>query len=98
MPIPANQHAQVTDIKSGRRNSAKDANSLKEALSLNEQQHEILAALLGEVSDTEEPGQAEDEPKANEAAVSKERTEALEERKGALLEIIKSFENKEGQR
>ena len=98
VPIPANQHAQVTDIKSGRRNSAKDANSLKEALSLNEQQHEILAALLGEVSDTEEPGQAEDEPKANEAAVSKERTEALEERKGALLEIIKSFENKEGQR
>ena len=87
-PTPANPLAMVTDVKSGRRNSAKDAESIKEALSLNEQQHEVLVALLGEVSDTEESGGAKDEPKANDAAVSKEQTEAAKAAKDALLEKI----------
>ena len=87
-PTPANPLAMVTDVKSGRRNSAKDAESIKEALSLNEQQHEVLVALLGEVSDTEESGGAKGEPKANEEASSKEQTEAAKAAKDALLEKI----------
>ena len=84
VPIPANQNAVVTEIKSGRRNSAKDADKLKQIIQLAQE-------CLGELDDTEEPEKANDEPKANDAAVSKEQTEAFEARKGALLETIKKY-------
>ena len=80
-PTPANPLAMVTDVKSGRRNSAKDADKLKQIIQLAQE-------CLGELDDTEEPESGSDEPKANEAAVSKEQTEAFEKRKGALLEKI----------
>lgn len=89
-PTPAQPLAEMVSVKSGRRNSAKDADRLQQIIALAQE-------CLGELDDTEEPEKAESEPKANEAAVSKEQTEALEAKKGALLEIIKSFENKEGQ-
>ena len=84
VPIPANQNAVVTEIKSGRRNSAKDADRLQQFLKLAQE-------CLGELDDTEEPEQQDSEPKANEGASSKEQTEALKARKGALLEKIKKL-------
>ena len=84
VPIPSNQNAVVTEIKSGRRNSAKDADKLKQIIQLAQE-------CLGELDDTEEPESGSDEPKANEAAVSKEQTEAFEKRKGALLATIKKY-------
>lgn len=83
-PTPANPLAQVTEIKSGRRNSAKDADKLKQIIQLAQE-------CLGELDDTEEPESGSDEPKANETAVSKEQTEAFEKRKGALLATIKKY-------
>lgn len=85
VPIPANQHAQVTEIKSGRRNSAKDADKLRQIIALAQE-------CLGEIDDTEEPKSADDEPKANDAAVSKELTEAEKASQGALLKTIDEIE------
>lgn len=85
VPIPANQHAQVTEIKSGRRNSAKDADKLRQIIALAQE-------CLGEIDDTEEPKPADDEPKANDAAVSKELTEAEKASQGALLKTIDEIE------
>ena len=90
-PTPANPFAQVTDIKSGRRNSKKDLetmdaieSSLKDALA-------SLHSLRESVNDNGEPNETNNEPKANDAAVSKEQTEALMIRKGALQERIKNL-------
>ena len=47
VPIPANQRAEVTDIKAGRRNSKKDADAIREAITL-------LQGVLGELEDIEE--------------------------------------------
>ena len=80
-PTPANPLAMVTDVKSGRRNSAKDADKLKQIIQLAQE-------CLGELDDTEEPESGSDEPKANEAAVSEELTEAEKAAKDALLEKI----------
>ena len=82
--VPANDDAGVTDVKSGRRNSKSDADKINQAISL-------LQDVLGELDDTGEPSEDEDEPKANEEASSKERTEALMIRKGALQERIKNL-------
>ena len=91
VPIPANQHAVVTEIKSGRRNSKKDLetmdaieSSLKDALA-------SLHSLRESVNDNGEPNETNNEPKANEEASSKEQTEALMIRKGALQERIKNL-------
>lgn len=78
VPIPANPRAEVTDIKSGRRNSAKDADAIREAISL-------LQGVLGELDDTEDDSIEEDEVKANEAS---EEPEQSNSRKNALLEVI----------
>lgn len=86
VPIPANQHAQVTEIKSGRRNSAKDADKLNQIIRLAQE-------VLGEIDDTEDNGNANEEPKAN--PEGEEQTEAIRARKDALLETIKSLENEE---
>ena len=83
-PTPAQPLAEMVSVKSGRRNSAKDADKLKQIIQLAQE-------CLGELDDTEEPESGADEPKANEAAVSKEQTEAFEKRKGALLATIKKY-------
>lgn len=83
-PTPAQPLAEMVSVKSGRRNSAKDADKLKQIIQLAQE-------CLGELDDTEEPESGSDEPKANEAAVSKEQTEAFEKRKGALLATIKKY-------
>ena len=99
VPIPANQTAIVTEIKgetpetkeaepeekSGRRNSKKDADAIREAITL-------LQGVLGELEDIAEPtDEGEDEPKANEA--SEEPKESNPE-KEAMLSYIKSMEVK----
>ena len=85
-PTPANPLAQVTEIKSGRRNSAKDADKLNQIIRLAQE-------VLGEIDDTEDNGNANEEPKAN--PEGEEQTEAIRARKDALLETIKSLENEE---
>lgn len=86
VPIPANQNAVVTEIKSGRRNSASDADKLNQAISL-------LRDVLGEVEDKpEESDEGEGEQEANAEASAKEPKEAANARKDALLERIKGLE------
>lgn len=75
---PANQNAVVTDIKSGKRNSKKDADAIKQAIAL------LQGVIDNEEDDSEE---TEDAPKANEDTTSKE-LEEINARKDALLEYI----------
>ena len=82
VPIPANQRAEVTDVKAGRRNSAKDADTIKEAITL-------LQSLLGELEEAVEPEGGEDKEKANAAA---EEPDLSNPKKDALLEYIKNME------
>ena len=88
VPIPANPRAEVTEIKSGRRNSKADAEKLEQAITL-------IRDVLGQLDDTEpEPEESETEEeasKANAAAVTEE-LEMLNSRKDALLERIKTME------
>ena len=76
--VPANQNAVVTDIKSGKRNSKKDADAIKQAITL------LQGVLDNEEDDSEE---TEETPKANEETTSKE-LEEINARKDALLEYI----------
>ena len=78
MVVPANQNAVVTDIKSGKRNSKKDADAIKQAITL-------LQGVLDNEEET--PEETEDAPKANEDTTSKE-LEEINARKDALLEYI----------
>lgn len=77
-PIPANTRAGVTDIKAGRRNSAKDADAIRQAI-----------ALLQGVLDDEETPDGEDKAKANAAA---EELEQSNPSKDNLLAYIKNME------
>lgn len=78
VPIPANQRAEMTEVKSGRRNSAKDADTIRQAI-----------ALLESVLEEEASESVEDEVEVNEA--SEEQTQSNTE-KAILLEYIKSME------
>ena len=78
VPIPANQNAVMTDIKAGRRNSAKDADAIRQAI-----------ALLQGVLDDEETPDGEDEAKANAAAEELEQSNPI---KDDLLAYIKGME------
>lgn len=76
--VPANQNAVVTDIKSGKRNSKKDADAIKQAITL-------LQGVLDNEEET--PEETEETPKANEDTTSKELDE-INARKDALLSYI----------
>lgn len=87
VPIPANQHAQVVEIKegapevkAGKRNSKKDADAIKQAITL------LQGVLDSEESEEDTP--TEDAPEANAKA---EEPTASNEAKSKLLETIKSF-------
>ena len=82
VPIPANQNAVMTEVKAGRRNSAKDADRLRQIIALAQE-------CLGELEDTEEPDNGEDKPEANGAP---EEQKASNPEKDNLLEYIKSME------
>lgn len=84
VPIPANQHAVMTEVKSeepdakaGRRNSKSDEDAIRQAISL-----------LQGVLDEADPEDGEDEAKANVAA---EEPEQSNPRKDVILETIKNL-------
>ena len=82
VPIPANQHAVMTEVKAGRRNSKSDEDKIRQAI-----------ALLQSVLDEEvEPNDGEDEAKANTAV---EEPEQSNPRKDALLEVINKMNTEE---
>ena len=78
VPIPANQNAVMTEIKSGRRNSKSDETKIKQAITL-----------LQSVLDAEESDDGEDEAKANTAVKEPERSNP---KKDNLLAYIKAME------
>lgn len=95
VPVPANQTAIVTDIKSdaevevkevdmevkaGARNSKKDADSIREAIRL-------LQGVLGELEDADDDNNEEGEPEVNGAP---EEQKAANLEKESLLEFIKT--------
>ena len=96
--VPANEDAGVVDVKaaepevkSGARNSKKDADRISQAIAL-------LKEVLGEMDpepeedEAEETDDAKEAQKANEDATSKELDE-LNARKDALLSIINKMED-----
>jgi hypothetical protein len=76
VPIPANQNAVMTDIKSGRRNSKADEDKIKQAISL-----------LKSVLEADDPD-GEDDDEANALAEEQKRRNQEKER---LLEYIKNM-------
>lgn len=76
--VPANDDAGVVDVKAGRRNSAKDADAIRQAI-----------ALLQSVLDDEDSDDGEDKPEANEAS---EEPKASNPEKEDLLAYIKNME------
>lgn len=81
VPIPANQNAVMTDIKAGKRNSKKDADAIREAITL-------LQGVLGELEETDGDIDGKDDAKANAGA---EEPEQSNPKKAQLLEYINSF-------
>ena len=81
-PTPAQPLAEMVSVKAGRRNSAKDADAIREAITL-------LQGVLGELEEAEDPENGEDKAKANAAA---EEPEQSNPRKDDLLSYIKNME------
>lgn len=88
--VPANDDAGVVEVKAaepevkaGRRNSQKDADDIRKAITL-------LQGVLGEFEEADKPD-GEDEAKANGAPEEPEQSNPLKER---LLEYIKTMEDK----
>ena len=79
VPIPANQRAEVTDIKAGRRNSKKDADAIREAITL-------LQGVLGELEDIEEDPE-------DSGAKSEEQDPANDEEQKKLQALLKEAED-----
>lgn len=78
-PTPAQPLAEMVSIKSGRRNSRKDADAIKQAITL-----------LQSVLDAEDPENGEDEVKANTAVEEPEQSNPA---KDNLLTYIKNMED-----
>lgn len=76
---PANPDTSVVGVKSGRRNSAKDADAIREAITL-------LQGVLGELEDTEE------DPKGSEAK-SEEPDTVNDKEQTRLAELLKEAES-----
>ena len=81
VPIPANQNAVMTEVKAGRRNSKKDEDAIKQAISL-----------LQSVLDADDPEDGEDEAKVNTAVEEPEQSNPAKDR---LLEYIKSLQTED---
>lgn len=85
VPVPANPRAEMTEVKSGRRTSAKDADVLKQAIAL------IQSVLDEGEIEAETPKEAEEPTEANVETQAEEPTEVNAE-KDNLLAFIKSME------
>ena len=77
--VPANDDAGVVDVKAGRRNSKKDADAIREAITL-------LQGVLGELEDIEE------DPKDS-GAKSEEQDPANDEEQKKLDALLKEADN-----
>lgn len=87
--VPANSDATVTEVKSGRRNSAKDLDTMADIESHLKEAMSGLAKLKETVDDTDE---GKDEAEANEASEEQKQSN-LESRKTAIEAFIKSMED-----
>ena len=85
--VPANETAEVVEVKTGRRNSAKDETTITDVISVLQDAAKALQSLVDIPEDN--PG-GEDEPKANAAAEERTESNPAKER---LLEYIKSMED-----
>lgn len=74
--IPANQHAVVTGVKSGRRNSKADADELRQIRALAAQITQAINGLLADEEDVDEP---EDGPEPEANAEEPEKANAEEQ-------------------
>lgn len=83
VPIPANQNAVMTDIKSGRRNKKTDEEKIRQIISLANQ------LLDDEVDDADDPDDGKDDAKANTAVEEPEQSNPA---KDNLLTYIKNME------
>lgn len=88
--VPANDTAEVVDVKSGRRNSAKDEGTITDVISALENAVDALHGLI-DIND-EDTGNGEDKPEANAAAEEQKESNPA---KGRLLDYIKSLEGAE---
>lgn len=84
--VPANDTAEVVDVKSGRRNSAKDEGTITDVISTLEGVVDALHGLI-DIND-EDTGDGEDKPEANAAAEEQKESNPAKER---LLDYIKSL-------
>ena len=90
--IPANQHAEVTDVKAakaGRRNSKSDEDTMRKAIEAAQEVIRLLNTLLGDGQDDEDDDQT-DSTEGGEGKAMPEDREA--ERKSELLALLKEFE------
>lgn len=88
--VPANDTAEVVDVKSGRRNSAKDEGTITDVISTLEGVVDALHGLI-DIND-EDTGNGEDKPEANAAAEEQKESNPAKER---LLDYIKSLKEEE---
>lgn len=88
--VPANDTAEVVDVKSGRRNSAKDEGTITDVISTLEGVVDALHGLI-DIND-EDTGNGEDKPEANAAAEERKESNPAKER---LLDYIKSLQTEE---
>lgn len=91
--IPANQHAVITGIKSGRRNSKADADELRSIRALAAQITQAVNGLLADEEEQEEPDDGP-EPDANAeepATANAEEQEATEVTDESALEEAKAY-------
>lgn len=81
--IPANSFAEVVDVKSGKRNSKRDEQTLRDAIAL-------LQELLGEVEDNNAGSESDDDDNAG----AKDHHEVTNEKANELLKFIEQIETK----
>lgn len=81
VPIPANPRAEVTDVKSGKRNSKKDADAIKQAIAL----------LQSVLDDADDDDKGKDDPKDNPKG---EDSKGSNPEKDRLLNFIKKINDK----
>ena len=81
--VPANSFAEVVDVKSGKRNSKRDEQTLRDAIAL-------LQELLGEVEDNNAGSESDDDDNAG----AKDHQDVINEKANELLELISQIETK----
>lgn len=94
VPVPANQTAIVTEIKgaedmevkSGKRNSAKDADAIRQAITL-------LQGVLGELDEVDDSDDEKDDSKTNEASEESKKSNPAKESLLAYITTIKEVKS-----